>query len=477
MKNRFDGKCSLAFTAMAALALGLVSCKPETEYIERIVEKEVEVIKEVEKPVYIDSGKTSGEVKRVIHYKQSIDTKTYELQEIDTENKTLQEGTAFSGLEKTYEGFRLSGFSQIEDAVAVFYDRNTITYTFNSGTGKFSDGQTEKTLTGLYGAPVIFENNPEKADVFFEKWISESNAYLPPLFGAENMSFMASYRNQDIQDFVFVGGKSVTKPSSTSRQFKNCSETSPVNVDSFYIAKTELLYKKYKEVYDWATSSDRGDAVYSFAEGENGGKKSEGECLPVTNISCRDAVVWCNAASEMEGLQCVYVVSETDRTPVRKANTSIRFGIFLLSDADTAYVVKSATGYRLPTRTEWEFAALGGDPDAEDWNWKYAGTDNKEELADFAVIGTTIFNDDFVIGNVGQKKPNRLGLYDMSGNAGELTSISYNTASYEYVAVVCGLYTSTQHNSYDKNIGNAVRSYGASGSARVTSFRLARNAE
>ena len=60
-------------------------------------------------------------------------------------------------------------------------------------------------------------------------------------------------------------------------------------------------------------------------------------------------------------------------------------------------------GYRLPTETEWEYAARGGE------NYKYAGSNNADEVA--------WYDEDWYTGSthgVGEKKANGFGLYDMS---------------------------------------------------------------
>jgi formylglycine-generating enzyme required for sulfatase activity len=72
-----------------------------------------------------------------------------------------------------------------------------------------------------------------------------------------------------------------------------------------------------------------------------------------------------------------------------------------------------ATGkrYRLPTESEWEYAARSGGQD-EIW----AGTSDESQLKDYAVYGK---KDGLRTKAVGSKKPNGLGLYDMSGNVEE----------------------------------------------------------
>ena len=72
---------------------------------------------------------------------------------------------------------------------------------------------------------------------------------------------------------------------------------------------------------------------------------------------------------------------------------------------------KTGKRYRLPTESEWEYAARSGGKD-EIW----AGTSAEKELADYAVFGANSQNR---TASVGGKKPNGLGLYDMAGNVFE----------------------------------------------------------
>lgn len=67
-------------------------------------------------------------------------------------------------------------------------------------------------------------------------------------------------------------------------------------------------------------------------------------------------------------------------------------------------------GGKLPTETEWTYAAKGG---AKSKNFIYSGSNNLDE------VGWYKGNCEGHSHEVGQKNPNELGIYDMSGNAWE----------------------------------------------------------
>ena len=86
---------------------------------------------------------------------------------------------------------------------------------------------------------------------------------------------------------------------------------------------------------------------------------------------------------------------------------------------------KTAMSFRLPTEEEWEYAAR-----SEGKKERWAGTDNESELTEYAWYG---INSGGGTHPVGQKRPNGLGLYDMSGNVWEWVQKDYGVVEQEKV--------------------------------------------
>lgn len=127
----------------------------------------------------------------------------------------------------------------------------------------------------------------------------------------------------------------------------------------------------------------------------------QGERLPVESVSWLDAVRFCNQLSEREGLAPVYRLRDdgADRDP-------------------------DASGYRLPSEAEWEFACRAGTSgprhgalDAIAW---YAGNSGG---------GTR---------EVAGKEPNAWGLFDMLGNVWEWCDDIYDPEVYGVYRVFRG---------------------------------------
>lgn len=185
-----------------------------------------------------------------------------------------------------------------------------------------------------------------------------------------------------------------------------------VTLHPFFMDRYEVTKQTWDQVRVWAVAHG-----YGFQNIGSG----KGDRHPVHSINWYDMVKWCNARSEMEGLQPVYFTDAACMNVYRSGQVS-------LSNAGVRW---DAEGYRLPTEAEWEKSARGSLPSLR-FPWgntithlqaNYYSHANNIQWGD--VSATRGYHPAYSTDTapytspVGSFAANAYGLYDMAGNVWE----------------------------------------------------------
>lgn len=182
-----------------------------------------------------------------------------------------------------------------------------------------------------------------------------------------------------------------------------------LKVDAFHIAETDTSIEAWNEVCAWAITNG-----YSFTNPGRG----KGPGHPVSHVSWYDCAKWCNALSEMEGLDPCYTVG----------------GVVYRGGQAMPVCDFAAIGYRLPTNIEWKYAARGGLVGKRfawgnrithaDANYNSAGG-HLYDLSAHSGYHPAYYNGgEPYTSPVGSFSPNGYGLYDVSGNLREWVDVT-----------------------------------------------------
>ncbi len=281
----------------------------------------------------------------------------------------------------------------------------------------------------LFSMTACDQSKPDSQSDTFSEPYSESNHNAPT-----ESELPETMRVHVPEHFVLIEGGSFQMGSPDSEAWRSDDETQhTVTVSNFYMSQYEVSQAEYEEVM--------GSNPSSFS----------GSDLPVENISWLDAVTYCNARSEKDGLTPVYSI-----------------------DGQEVSWNRSADGYRLPTEAEWEYACRAGTVTPFNTETSISA----EEANYYGHYPYEIEDNYFSQGNLSTKpgeyrqttvavssfSPNDWGLYNMHGNVSEWVWDYYGEYMPEEQTDPTGVDTGTLHvyrgggwNDFAKNMRSAYR--------------------
>jgi len=253
------------------------------------------------------------------------------------------------------------------------------------------------TQTG--GQQVPWESSSLKGDFYF---------VLPPVGGSQVEGRSPTVRTSILAEHDYSmaviqpGSFQMGSPESEEGRSSDEAQHQVEITRAFEIGVTEVTQGLY------ATVMGRNPSAISLRHwgGEDRDRCSGagvGDELPVFCVDWMDAVLFANALSILDGLAPAYTIR-----------------------SDQVSWDHSSPGYRLPTESEWEYAARAGSAHI------FAGTSEKGSICRYGNVSNPTTSATYATGGVfkcsdgfdelapaGRFRPNHWGLYDMTGNVWE----------------------------------------------------------
>jgi formylglycine-generating enzyme required for sulfatase activity len=289
--------------------------------------------------------------------------------------------------------------------------------------------------------------------------ISPSSAVTCGITSTDNCTFTAVDTEAEYYEF-FLSGKSQGVQSSNSITFPTSQTVADVSVKYYYppsFLKPKMLPVEGSSSWHWGTANSyvgthTTEKILDFKMSETevtqaqfeyvmGTNPSEFQCgdadygkyvtsrptsaLPVENVNWYHAIAYCNKLSLKENKTQCYTVNNVNFDTLTYKGIPTNFYHADIAKWNAATCDFSKDGYRLPTESEWEYAARGGVTEPSDHHI-YSGSN--DDLCEFGWFDNNNNKDtkcaDPVRSTYGpkpvkKKTANELGLHDMSGNVFE----------------------------------------------------------
>lgn len=242
-----------------------------------------------------------------------------------------------------------------------------------------TDGSTPSESSMLYTGPfIIDETSTIRAKVFKEGWNpanTESAAFT-----------IGTVSNEMI--FIQGGTFNVVGDDGEPTNYN-------VSLSSYYLSRLEISQTEYQSVMNTNPS---------FFIGNPDG--------PVETVTWFNTIEYCNRRSIQESLTPCYTYrtygTNPDDWPSDWSQWANHIGIVFN---------RTVNGYRLPTEMEWMYAAKGGQESPASAYYPWSGTIHGHELVNYAWHSEN--NTPNGAKQVGTRRANQIGIYDMGGNVSE----------------------------------------------------------